>query len=132
MKLNEAKETGKEIHLTPSITVDDMLSEKCDSKAYYILDEFKNELLEKMSDRFISIEEYNFLNVIMLPATLFVGSKTETARLTVKKFFTDLKVADEIDKIKSDKYLNMLKTKMGKYYNDFVKVVIPEAENIMK
>lgn len=128
-----AEASGKEFHLTPSITVDDMLSEKCDSKAYYILDEFKNELFEKMADKVISIDEYNYLNVVILPGAIFVGSKTETAKLTVKKFFLDLDLDEEIDKIKSEKYLQTVKSKMGnKYYNGFINEVIPEINSIIE
>ena len=152
MKLNlscssfaNAKESGKkvsEIRLTPSITVDPSLLEDEDWKSgtaintntnttYEILNKFKNDLMKKMFDKVITIDEYNFLNLIILPASIYVNNGSEVSKLTIKKFFKDLKLDEEIDKIKSEKYLQMVKSKMGKkYHDDFVKIVIPAVTNI--
>lgn len=129
----------KEFKLTPSISVDTSLLEDEDWKdtsvsnaAYEVLHKFKDELMKKMFDKVISIEDYNFLNLIILPASIYVSNGSERAKLTIKRFFEDLKLDEEIKKIKSKSYLNAVKSKMGqKYYNDFVEIVIPEVEKLL-
>lgn len=135
-----AKASGKEFHITPSISVDPSLLEDEDWKSktnnpdatYEILNKFKNDLMKKMFDKEITIDEYTFLNLLILPASIYVNNGTEVSRKTIKKFFKELKLDDEINKVKSTKYLNMVKAKMGKkYYDDFINIVIPAAENLI-
>lgn len=129
-----------EFHITPAISVDPSLLEDEDWKnnrvdtdaTYEILNKFKKELMEKMFDKEITIDEYTYLNLLILPVSIYVNNGSEVSAKTIKKFFSDLKLADEISKVKSTKYLNMVKAKMGqKYHDDFVNIVIPAAENLI-
>ena len=135
-----AGKKAPEFHITPAISVDPSLLEDEDWKnnridtdaTYEILNKFKNDLMKKMFDKEITIDEYTYLNLLILPVSIYVNNGSEVSAKTIKKFFADLELDDEINKVKSEKYLKMLKSKMGKkYYDDFVNIVIPAAENLI-
>lgn len=101
------------------------------AKAYNKLTKFKNYILELVAKGTITADTYDRLNVVILPAMLYVSEKTEVDLAAEADFFNKIYTVDlEVKKVNSAEYLELVNKLSTKYYNDFVEVIIPTVNKI--